>query len=88
MTGKRYEIGEKEKHLLEVDYSKWTGKVKLLLDGKELTEAQKFLGGRKSLEFEIGSLEKHKIVLNVAPQGNMFEVRVDGKTEMAGGLSV
>jgi len=88
MTGVIYMIGDKEKHQVEVDYSKWTGNVRLLFDGKEITEASKFLGGQKKLEFEIGNLEKHKVELTIATYGNKFELRVDGKTEVAGGLSV
>lgn len=88
MTGVTYKIGDKEKHLLEVDYSKWTGKIKLLLDGRELTDAQRFRGGEKMLEFEIGNVEKHKVELNVATYGNNFELRIDGKVEVTGGLSV
>jgi len=88
MTGAIYEIGDREKHRLEVDYSRWTGNIKLLLDGRELTDSHKYRGGEKKLEFEIGNMEKHKVELNVAKYGNKFELRVDGKTEVAGGLSV
>jgi hypothetical protein len=87
MTGVTYEIGDKEKHVLEVDQSKWSGKIKLLLDGREITDARSFRGGKK-LEFEIGNVEKHRVQLDVASYGNKFELRVDGKTEVAGGLSV
>jgi hypothetical protein len=87
MPGVTYEIGKAEKHLLEVDYSKWTGKIRLVLDGRELTDAQKFLGGKKKLEFEIGNAEKHKVELDVATYGNQFELRIDGKAKVAGGLS-
>lgn len=79
MTSARFELGQKEKHTVEVDYSALTGRIKVLVDGKELTDAHHFWLGAKKYNFEVGDAEKHKAELRLATYGHKVELVVDGK---------
>ncbi|MEM1624964.1 MAG: hypothetical protein QW794_06200 [Thermosphaera sp.] len=79
MVEARFYVGEKEKHEIYVFYSMWTGKLKVDIDGKRVSDTWHW-GITKILNFKIGDAEVHEIMIKVS---GIFtphiELYVDGK---------
>jgi len=75
----KFTVGEEEKHEIYVSYSLWTGKLKVDIDGKRVTETWA-VGITKILTYPIGQKEKHEIMIKISgiivPS---IELYVDGK---------
>lgn len=79
MVEGRFYIGTEEKHEIYVFYSEWTGKLKVDIDGKRVTDTW-HLGITKILIYTIGDKEIHQVMIKIS--GFFFshiEVYVDGK---------
>jgi hypothetical protein len=64
------EIGDKEKTKIQFSRNWFTGSMKILADGKRVAHQSPFDGGthfhaglKRRYEFEVGTTEKHKVVL-------------------------
>jgi hypothetical protein len=66
-----WEIGEKEKHIVVVDWSE--GVYKVSVDGEEI------LTGRPPFKINVGNKEKHKVEFRLSGSGEEPECFVDGK---------
>ena len=85
--GKRVvEVGEKEKHSLEISWSNWTGVVSVKIDGQFENYApwQDQIPGvndRRSYDYTIGTNEVHSVNVEVGYGGfdPSITVAVDGK---------
>lgn len=74
-----YEIGEKEKHSLTVDFSVLTKHVKVVLDGTVVAHEWVLSPSGRNVEFYIGGSEPHHVVVMVRPF-RPTEVSVDGNS--------
>jgi hypothetical protein len=80
LTSAAFSIGENERHVLKVDYSWWTGRIKVSLDSSELTESRYTLVDPKIRVFEVGEAEKHKVrIVDVGFYGHKYEILIDDK---------
>jgi len=57
----RFHVGEKEKHEIYVSYSNWTGKLKVDIDGKRVSDTHA-IGLTKTLNFKVGDKEVHEVM--------------------------
>jgi hypothetical protein len=74
-----FEMGEREKHWLTVDYNLLTGRIIIELDGeKPADEYHYWPPGAAKFSFDVGSSEVHKIEVRVG-RFSPLEVLVDGK---------
>ena len=90
MAKKRFQIGDKEKHTIDVDYSSWSNAVEVLVDGRELFGSDHMgrLGGIGEFfkfHFDVGESEKHTISLALG--GFSIDLHVDGDKVPAEGES-
>ena len=76
----RFEIGENEKHIIEVSASLWTGQVKIVVDGQTMAKKCQVGSSDESYRFSIGEKEKHDVEVII---GGIVTARaellVDGK---------
>lgn len=76
----RFEVGQNEKHVVEVSASMWTALVEIMIDGREVTSTHQIGLSSKSYKFSVGDKEKHKVEAKiggiVSPWVELF---VDGK---------
>jgi hypothetical protein len=73
----KFEIGEKEEHIMIVDYGTITKRIKIELDGQ--TKISEFHPSpfAKKFDFDVGTSEIHKVEVSVGPFST--KVLVDGK---------
>jgi hypothetical protein len=72
-------VGKEEKHEIYIFYSLWTGKLKVDIDGKRMTDSW-HVGITKILNYTVGDKEIHEVMVKIS---GLFiphiEVYVDGK---------
>jgi len=74
-------IGNKEKHVLEIEASKFEG-LKATVDGNAIFKSDTNLESAKSIKFKIGRNEQHFIEIKVDYNENPnVELKVDGIKE-------
>jgi hypothetical protein len=81
MVKARFEIGNQEKHVIEVDWSNVTGVLKVTADANDISSG--FALGSKEVKFPIGDKEKHTVDV-IAKTGwlsDKIKIFVDGKLE-------
>ena len=81
-----FEVGEKEKHTVIAEYSKWTGKMEISVDAKNIISKNVACEFKQPyFKFDVGSKEKHKVeVLLKGLVLTSFEVLIDGKIKNTG----
>ena len=67
-----WEVGASEKHSVRLDYSNWSGKVRVSVDGKVVGSKRIWGGGAEGLEFEVGEKEVHSLRLMNINYGLLF----------------
>jgi hypothetical protein len=76
----RFEIGENEKHIIEVSASVWTGQVKIVVDGRTMAKTHQIGLSDASYRFPVGENEKHDVEVIVGGiVAARAELLVDGK---------
>ncbi len=65
MAKKKFEIGEKEKHLIEVDTNLLWKTIKIKLDGRTVADEFYPLPSAKKFHFDVGDNEQHKVEISV-----------------------
>jgi len=78
MAKTNFEIGEKEKHTLTVDWSLVMKRARIELDGEKLTEEYIYWPGGSKFSYDIGTSEVHKVEVRVGGFTKL-KVLVDGK---------
>ena len=78
MAKKRFEVGEREKHYITVDWSLISKQLKIELDGEVVTSEWHLSPGATKVELDVGSSEPHHVLV-VAGGFHPTEVTVDGK---------
>ena len=78
MTKARFVIGEDEKHTFVVDNSILWKRIIIELDGEAVVKESHFTPQGKKFEFDVGSSEKHHVVIN-AGGFSTTKLFVDGK---------
>jgi len=74
-------IGNKEKHVLEIEASKFEG-LKAIVDGNTIFESDAISESAKSIKFKVGRSEQHFIEIKVDYNKNPnVELKVDGIKE-------
>lgn len=78
-----FEVGEKEKHTLTVDYDWMMKKIRIELDGEKLADEYHYSPLAKKFSFDVGSSEVHKVEVSLGRfsyfKGREVKVLVDGK---------
>ena len=78
MAKQKFEIGEKEKHLIEVETSLFWKTIKVKLDGRTVVNDFHPSPVPKKFPFEVGDTELHQV--DVSAGGfSSIELLVDGK---------
>jgi len=76
-------IGNKEKHILEIEASKFEG-VKATVDGQTIFESHAISESAKSIKLKVGKHEQHFIEIKVDyNESPAIEIKVDGITRPA-----
>ncbi len=79
MVEGKFFVGKEEKHEIYVSYSLWTGRLKVDIDGKRVTDTW-HLGITKILNYTVGDKEAHEVMIKIS---GIFvphiEAYVDGK---------
>ncbi len=78
MSKDKFEIGETEKHTFVVDNSIFWKRIIIELDGETVVKESHFTPLGKKFEFDVGSSEKHHVVIN-AGGFSQTELFVDGR---------
>ena len=79
MVEGRFYIGDKEKHEIYVFYSIWTGKLRVDIDGRRVSDTW-ILGTTKTLNFTVGETEIHEVMIKISGVfAPCIELYVDGK---------
>lgn len=78
MSKFNFEVGEAEKHLVNVNWSKLMKRVRIDVDGKSVVDEPNFSPAVKKYTFDVGESEKHKVEVS-AGMLSPLEVVVDGK---------
>jgi head-tail adaptor len=78
MSRARFEIGTNEKHTIEATASGWTSKVRIWVDGREITNTFKIGLANKSFKFQVGNTERHEIEIKIGGTKTKFEFFNDG----------
>lgn len=83
MGKSRFEVGEREKHSLTVDYDMVMKRIRVELDDQKIADESLFSPGAKKFAFDVGSSEVHKVEVNLGMTrwafGRKISVLVDGK---------
>ena len=87
MTKASFEVGEREKHTLTVDYDWLTKHIRIELDGEKLADEYYYSLCAKTWSFDVGTSEVHKVEVRLGmslPLVAIFKRRdlkvlVDGK---------
>ncbi len=72
------EVGESEKHLVKVNWSKLMKRVRIEVDDKMVVDEPNFSPAVKKYTLDVGDSEKHKVEVS-AGMFSPLEVLVDGK---------
>jgi hypothetical protein len=85
MTKARLEVGREEKHIIEADCSSWTGRLKVLVDAREVSKTMAFFTlGSKAVKFMVVGKEQYQIELRVGEvMTAKLELYVDRRLEGA-----
>lgn len=78
MAKSTFEVGEKEKHLVSVDWDRVMKRIQIDLDGQKVVDEMHYSPGAKKFPLDVGSSEKHKVEVSVGMFSPM-KVLVDGK---------
>ena len=83
MSRAKFEIGMNEKHTIEATASGWTSKVRIWVDGREITNTCKIGLANKPYKFqvgntEVGNTERHEIEIKIGGMKAKFELFTDG----------
>jgi len=78
MAKTSFEIGEKEKHTLSIDWSLVMKRVRIELDGDKLTEEYIYSPLGSKFSYDIGTSEAHEVEVRVGGFTKL-KVLVDGK---------
>jgi len=72
-------IGNKEKHVLEIEASKFEG-LKATVDGNTIFKSDAISESAKSIKFKVGRSEQHFIEIKVDYSNEFYnaEIKVDG----------
>jgi len=88
MPKKEFRVGTTEKHTILVDVSVWTGRVKILVDGREIPSHKVAMSkfapdfNTPSRGFMVGVNEQHQVEARISPGMPLqLEIYVDGKSE-------
>ena len=82
-----FEVGEKEKHSLTVDWDRVMKRMHIKLDGEKLADEYHYSPLAKNSSFDVGSSEVHKVEVSLGMtlpllafvKGRELKVLVDGK---------
>ena len=79
-----FEVGEKEKHSLTVDWDRVMKRMRIELDGEKLADQYHYSPLAKNFSFDLGSSEVHKVEVSLGAflplNLRRIQVLVDGKT--------
>ncbi len=78
MTKFDFEVGENEKHMVKVNWSKLMKHVRIDVDGKAVVDEPDFSPAVRKYEFDVGESERHRVEVS-AGMFSPLEVVVDGK---------
>lgn len=78
MTKFNFEVGDAEKHLVSVNWSKIMKHVRIDVDGKAVVDEPDFSPAVRTYTFEVGDSEKHKVEVSAGMFSPLAAV-VDGK---------
>lgn len=78
MSKFNFEVGDAEKHQVNVNFSKLMKRVRVEVDGQSVVDEPNFSPSVKKYEFDVGDVEKHKVEVS---EGlfSPLKVVVDGK---------
>jgi hypothetical protein len=78
----RFEVGEREKHSLTVDWDTFMKTIHIELDDQKIADEFHYSPGAKKFTFDVGSSEVHKVEVTVGMMrwvfGRNISVLVDG----------
>ena len=77
MTKAKFEIGEKEKHLIVVDWNWFFKHINIDLDGERVVDEDHYSPIAKKFQFDVGNFERHRVEISVGLLSSI-KVFVDG----------
>ena len=78
MTKVTFEIGEAEKHVMEVDWSLFMKHLVIKLDGEKVVDKFHYSPAPETFHFDVGNNEMHQVEIS-AGGFSPIKVYVDGK---------
>lgn len=77
MSKAKFEIGESEKHIININANPILKYIKIEVDGERVIDVPNFIPSRK-FDLEVGDAEKHKVEISIRAL-SPIRMLVDGK---------
>ncbi|MHB1708174.1 MAG: hypothetical protein ACYCT2_01685 [Thermoplasmataceae archaeon] len=77
MSKAKFEIGENEKHIIDISANPFLKYIRIEVDGKRVIDVANFTPSRK-FQLDVGELEKHQVEIRIRAL-SPIKLFVDGK---------